>query len=139
MPAAQVDGLRAASVLELVAGEAVHALTLRRVSPVLEAAGQAREVILDGGAALPPGLAGELRWRSSVPHLPPGYVQQHEGVLGAWIARDGVAVFVPLPQAQAGRAVAVDWPPATAVIDEGRFALGLGNAGTPGSAGGGAQ
>ncbi|MFU2487934.1 efflux RND transporter periplasmic adaptor subunit [Thauera sp. WH-1] len=139
VPAAQVDSLRAAVELQLVAGEAVQALTLRRVSPVLEAAGQAREVILDGGAALPPGLAGELRWRSSVPHLPPGYVQQHEGMLGAWVARDGVAVFVPLPQAQAGRAVAVDWPPTTAVIDEGRFALGLGSAGTPEGAGGGAQ
>ena len=125
VPAVQVDGLLAAAPPTLVAGGAEHALRIVRVSPVLDAAGQARDVILAAASALPPGLAGELRWRSRVPHLPPGYVQQREGRLGAWRVRGAEPEFVVLPEAQAGRAAAVDWPADTQVVDEGRFAIGL--------------
>lgn len=128
VPQAQIDSLQAAGAWTLVAGETVRALRIRRVSAVVEAAGQARDVVLEGAAGdgpLVPGLAGELRWRSTVPHLPPAYLQQVNGQLGAWVVRAGEPVFVALPQAQAGRPVAVDWPPQTAVVDEGRFALGL--------------
>ncbi|AVR87719.1 efflux RND transporter periplasmic adaptor subunit [Thauera aromatica] len=123
VPAARIDSLLAASGWTFDAGGGSHALRLLRVSPLLEAAGQVREAVFAAAAALPPGLAGELRWRSARPHLPPAYVQQRDGVLGAWVERDGRPVFVALPEAQAGRPVAVDWPPATALIDEGRFAL----------------
>ena len=41
-----------------------------------------------------------------------------------------------LPEAQAGRAVAVDWPADTQVVDEGRFAIGLE---APADAAGGAR
>lgn len=125
VPAVQVDGLLAAAPPTLAAGGAEHALRIVRVSPVLDAAGQARDVILAAAPALPPGLAGELRWRSVVPHLPAAYVQQREGRLGAWRVRDGEPEFVALPEAQAGRPVAVDWPVETGVVDAGRFALGL--------------
>ncbi len=134
VPAAQVDGLLAAVTPMLVAGGTEHALRIVRVSPVLDAAGQARDVILAAASALPPGLAGELRWRSRVPHLPPAYLQQREGRLGAWLVRDGGPTFVVLPEAQAGRAAAVDWPAQTQVVDEGRFAIGLQ---TPADAAGG--
>lgn len=122
VPAAGIDSLLAAGGWTFEAGGGSHALRLLRVSPLLEAAGQVREAVF-AAAALPPGLAGELRWRSARPHLPPAYVQQRDGVLGAWVERDGRPLFVALPEAQAGRPVAVDWPPATALIDEGRFAL----------------
>ena len=82
-------------------------------------------MILAAASALPPGLAGELRWRSRVPHLPPAYLQQREGRLGAWRVRGAEPEFVVLPEAQAGRAAAVDWPADTQVVDEGRFAIGL--------------
>lgn len=123
VPAVQIANLQAAAGLTLQAGGASYALRLRRVSPLLDAAGQAREVVLDPVTPLPPGLGGELHWRSVTPQLPPAFVQQRDGVLGAWIEREGTPVFVVLPQAQAGRPVAVDWPPATRVIDEGRFTL----------------
>ena len=119
-----------------VAGGAEHALRIVRVSPVLDAAGQARDVILAGASALPPGLAGELRWRSRVPHLPPAYLQQREGRLGAWRVRGAEPEFVVLPEAQAGRAAAVDWPADAQVVDEGRFAIGLQ---APADAAGGAR
>lgn len=136
VPAVQVDGLLAAAPPTLVAGGAEHALRIVRVSPVLDAAGQARDVILAGASALPPGLAGELRWRSRVPHLPPAYLQQREGRLGAWRVRGAEPEFVVLPEAQAGRAAAVDWPADTQVVDEGRFAIGLE---APADAAGGAR
>ena len=123
VPAAQVASLKSAAELVLHAGGGAHVLRLRRVSPLLDAAGQVREAVLDPLAPLPPGLGGELRWRSVTPQLPPAYVQQRDGVLGAWVEREGAPVFVVLPQAQAGRAVTVDWPLATRVIDEGRFTL----------------
>ncbi len=123
VPAAQIASLQAAAELVLHAGGGAHVLRLRRVSPLLDAAGQVREVVLDPLSPLPPGLGGELRWRSVTPQLPPAFVQQRDGVLGAWVEREGAPVFVVLPQAQAGRAVTVDWSPATRVIDEGRFTL----------------
>jgi RND family efflux transporter MFP subunit len=125
VPQGQIDALQAAGAWTLIVGEVEHALQIRRVSAVVDAAGQARDVVLQGEGVLTPGLAGELRWRSTVAHLPPGYLQQRDGKLGAWVVREGAAVFVPLPNAQAGRPVAVDWPPHTAVVDEGRFKLGL--------------
>ena len=123
VPAAQIASLQAVAELVLQAGGGAHVLRLRRVSPLLDAAGQVREVVLDPLSPLPPGLGGELRWRSVTPQLPPAFVQQRDGVLGAWVEREGAPVFVVLPQAQAGRAVTVDWSPATRVIDEGRFTL----------------
>lgn len=125
VPAAQVASLKAAGSWRLVAGEASYALQLKRVSPVVDAAGQAQDAVLVAKASVPPGLAGELRWKSRVPHLPSGYVQQREGALGAWVVRQGAPVFVPLPRAEVGRPVAVDWSPDTAVVDAGRFGLGL--------------
>ncbi|MBP8923422.1 MAG: efflux RND transporter periplasmic adaptor subunit, partial [Thauera sp.] len=125
VPQAQIDALQAAGAWTLVVGDVEHALQIRRVSAVVDAAGQARDVVLQGEGVLTPGLAGELRWRSTVAHLPPTYLQQRDGKLGAWVVREGAPVFVALPHAQAGRAVAVDWPLHTAVVDEGRFTLGL--------------
>lgn len=139
VPQGQIAGLQAAGTWTLVAGDAEHALRIVRVSPLVEAAGQARDVVLQGSGALMPGLSGELRWRSTVPHLPPGYLQEREGRLGAWVVREGAAAFVPLPHAQAGRPVPVDWAPYTQVVDEGRFALGLQAAQEGGQPGGSAQ
>lgn len=125
VPQAQIDTLQAAGAWTLIVGDVEHALQIRRVSAVVNAAGQARDVVLQGEGVLTPGLAGELRWRSTMAYLPPAYLQQRDGKLGAWVVREGAPVFVPLPHAQAGRAVAVDWPLHTAVVDEGRFTLGL--------------
>lgn len=120
-----IAGLRAGKDWALHAGEAVYPLRVSRISPLIERAGQAREVMLVADAGLPPGLAGELRWRSVIPHLPPAYLQQRDGVQGVYVEREGRAIFIELPRAQAGRAAAVELPSDTRVIDEGRFALAL--------------
>ena len=125
VPAAQIEGLRAARAWRLVAGDVEAELELVRVSPLVSTAGQAREVIFSAQAELPPGLAGELRWTSPVPHLPPAWVQQRSGKLGVWLVREGRPVFEALPQAQLGRPVAVDLPTDVQLVDEGRFSLDL--------------
>jgi len=125
VPASQVEAFERAQAWRLHVGDAAHELSVRRISPVVETAGQVREAVLVAASALAPGLAGELRWRSTDPHLPAAYLQQREGVLGAWVVRDGQPQFMPLPQAQAGRPLAVDWPLATELVDDGRFALDL--------------
>lgn len=125
VPAAQVDSLQAAGAWSLVAAGSAYPVRLLRVSPVVEVSGQAREAVFGAAVALPPGLAGELRWRGVTAQLPASFVQQREGGLGAYVERDGKAVFVPLPAALASRPAPVDWPLATRVIDDGRFAIGL--------------
>jgi membrane fusion protein, multidrug efflux system len=125
VPAAQVEGLRVASGWRLVAGDVSAQLRLLRVSPLVSAAGQAREVIFTATSELPPGLAGELRWASAMPHLPATWVQQRGGKLGVWLVREGKPVFQPLPQAELGRPVPVSLPGDTLLVDEGRFSLDL--------------
>jgi membrane fusion protein, multidrug efflux system len=125
VPTAQIDALQAAGEWQLSLGGRAHPLQLERVMPVVEAAGQTHAVVFSVAAPLAPGSAGELRWRAPTPQLPAEYVVQRDGQFGVWLERDGRAVFAELPMVQAGRAVALDWPLDTRVIDEGRFSLGL--------------
>lgn len=129
VPVTQVAALERDAGPVLAAGEARYRVEVRRISPLVEPAGQTREVVLGTRDPLPPGLAGELRWRSPDPQLPPEYVQMRDGRLGAFVVEAGAPVFRPLPGAQAGRPVRVDWPPDTPVVDRGRLAIGLGDAG----------
>lgn len=123
--AAQIDGLKAAGVWTLHIGERAHALRLARVLAVVDAAGQTQTAVFSTPAELAPGLAGEVRWRTVVPHLPGEYVVRHDGRLGVWLEREGKAAFEALPDATVGRTVPVSWPTVTRVIDEGRFGLGV--------------
>ena len=104
-------------------GEAL--LALAADADTATSAGRAWRIPVCFDTELAPGLGGELRWRSRMAHLPASHVQTRADTLGVWLVRGGVPEFVPLPQAQAGRAVAVDWPLETQVVDDGRFALGL--------------
>lgn len=124
VPAAQLDALRGTSAWTLVAGGSPQPLKLERVSPLVDKAGQTREVIFSTPDAISPGTAGEVRWTTPVPHLPAAYVQQREGRYGVFLVRDGKPVFHPLPQFQPGRPVALTLPLETAVVDQGRQTLG---------------
>lgn len=94
-----------------------------RIAPVVDPRAQTRDVILKADRPLVSGSAGELVWTNVTPHLPAAYIQQRERQFGTWIEEGGKPVFRPLPAAQAGRPIALDWPLQTRVIDEGRFAL----------------
>ncbi|MCB1907820.1 MAG: efflux RND transporter periplasmic adaptor subunit [Rhodocyclaceae bacterium] len=123
VPIAQLAELRAAERLLLAAGGREREVRIVRVSGVVDTEGQTREVVLRGDEGLPPGLAGELRWRSPLPHLPAGFLQLRGGHLGAFVIEAGEPVFVPIDGAEFGRPAAVDWPLTTEVVDEGRLGL----------------
>ncbi len=124
VPVEQVPALRAAQP-QLVVGEQAVAVAVRRVSPLVDRGSQAQEVVFVADGPLPPGLAGEVRWRSPTPWLPASHIQQRSGKLGTYVERGGQPVFVALPGAQTGRPARVDWSPDTRVVDGGRQALGL--------------
>lgn len=126
VPAAQLAALKDAKGWSLVAGGSPLPLKLERVSPLVDKAGQTREVIFSVPGAVPPGTAGEVRWTTPVPHLPAAYVQQREGKHGVFLLRDGKPFFHPLPQFQPGRPVALALSLDTAVVDQGRQTLGVG-------------
>lgn len=119
----EIDDIRQARNLVFRQGGNIYPVQIARVSPVIEARSQTREVVLQTDEKLVSGAAGELIWSSRTPHLPPAYVQQRNGESGVWIEQEGAPVFRLLPGAQVGRPVPLDWPLTTLIIDEGRFAL----------------
>jgi membrane fusion protein (multidrug efflux system) len=104
-------------------GGQTYPVRIVRIAPVIDPRAQTRDVIFKADAQLISGSAGELVWASTVPHLPPAYLQQRDRRLGIWVEEGGKPVFKPVPDAQTGRPVPLRWPPDTRVIDEGRFAL----------------
>lgn len=129
VPADQIEELRTAAEWQLWLDDRAHALRLERILAVVDPAGQTQSAVFSATTELAPGRAGELRWRTPRPHLPGEYVVQQEGQLGVWIEENGQARFVALPAATVGRPVAIDWPLDTAILDVGRFRLGLPPAG----------
>lgn len=125
VPATQVNGLLHGEALHYMIEGVAYPVSVARVVPLVEAAGQTQRVILDGPPTLSPGRAGELRWRLATPHLPADYLLHHQGQAGVWLERHGTPVFVAVPEAAAGRPFAVDLALDTRVIDAGRHALGL--------------
>jgi len=131
VPLDRLDELLEAGRWLLAADGREIPLRIERVSRLVEAAGQTREVVLSAAQELPPGLAGELRWRSPRPHLPPEFLQSRNGQLGAFVVEQGQPVFRPIPGAEYGRPAAPGWPADTEVVDEGRLGIGLAVGGRP--------
>ena len=125
VPLAQLAALERADAPRMVAAGKTVPLEIRRISALVDAASQTREVVLSSAAPLAPGLAGELRWQAGRPHLPPEFLQTREGRLGAFVVEQGQPVFRAVDGAQAGRPAAVDWAVDTPVVDGGRLGIGL--------------
>ncbi len=62
------------------------------------------------------GASGRLEWRDPRPTLPATYLQRRKGELGIFVLRQGELVFLPLPNAQEGRAVRVEQLPLTTEV-----------------------
>ncbi|WP_323002517.1 efflux RND transporter periplasmic adaptor subunit [Denitromonas sp.] len=127
VPVSQIASVRAAKAWVLDAAGLEVPLALKRVSPLVDRAAQAQDVVFAPTQAMPIGLAGEVRWAGGQPMLPPAYVQKRDGVFGVYVMDGGTPRFRPLPGAQQGRPVPVpgDWSMDLAVVDEGRFQIGL--------------
>ncbi|HVL75792.1 MAG TPA: efflux RND transporter periplasmic adaptor subunit [Noviherbaspirillum sp.] len=123
VPLGDVPSLRKAREIAFRLGQARHPVKIERITPLVDPHAQTREVILRMQETLAAGVAGELLWTSTTPYLPAAYVQQFRGRLGVWVEEGGKPVFKPVPDAQTGRPVALDWPLDTRIVDDGRFAL----------------
>lgn len=125
IPVGQVDDLKNAAELRLWIGDSTYALRLARVVEAVEAAGQAQIVVFDAHETIAPGLAGEIRWRSSMPHLPAELLVEVRGQLGVWVDEGGEPSFRPIAGAVAGRAAAAAGLADARIIVEGRYSLGV--------------
>lgn len=123
VPVREVASLQKADAPVFRQGDQTYPVKVLRVSSVIDARAQTREVVLRASEPLASGSSGELVWTASTPFLPAAYLQRHDARLGVWVEEEGKPVFKPLPDAQVGRPVALDWPLSTRIIDEGRFAL----------------
>jgi RND family efflux transporter MFP subunit len=123
VPTRELAGLQAARSIVFRQAEQTYPAQIVRIAPVVDARAQTRDVTLKTDQPLVSGSAGELAWTSATPHLPAAYLQQRGDRLGVWIEEAGKPAFKPLPGAQAGRPVALDWPLQTRIVDEGRYAL----------------
>lgn len=125
IPVAQIDDLKQAREVRLWLDDAGHVLTLARVVEAVESAGQAQIVVFQAALPIAPGLAGEIRWRSTVPHIPADLLVEVNGQLGVWVDEGGKAVFRALEGAVTGRAASATGLADARIIVEGRFGLGV--------------
>ena len=90
-------------------------LKLRRIVPALDQRERSQEARFrfQKDSALP-GAPGRVVWKSPQAHLPPDLV---------FVAANGKALFIPIPQAQEGRPVPVNLAPEAAIIIGGRYQL----------------
>jgi len=105
-------------------GRDEYPLIQRAILPDVDPRGDSVEVRLRfTGNRARPGTPGRLVWRSAGLALAPYLVEQREGIPGIFTVVDGHARFVPLPAAQEGRPVAVNLPPETPLVVDGRVGL----------------
>jgi RND family efflux transporter MFP subunit len=125
---ADVAGVRASQRVEFLAADRAVPLKLLRVSATVSAPARTVEVRLAPQQPVTIGSAGQLRWADHRPHLPASLLVQRERRLGVFVVEAGKAKFVPLPEAQEGRAAAADLPPNALVVVSGQAALQDGQA-----------
>lgn len=127
LPPPEVEGLRQATTatFQLPGRADGWPLRLLRVSATVEP-GSRTQVIRLGwatGAALPPGSSGVLTWAEPTPHVPVSLVVRRGHELGIFLRDGGVVRFVPLPDAQEGRAARTTLPGDSLIVVRGQAAL----------------
>lgn len=102
----------------------VQAARLRVLLPLQDERSRSQEARLLLQPPNPlPGATGRLTWRSPIPHLPAWLLVRRDNTLGLFLAREGRAEFLPLPQAQEGRPAPLPNPPEGNVVVAGREGL----------------
>lgn len=101
-----------------------YQIKLRTISKSIDYETRNREVrllFIDKSALH--GTSGKLVWKDSRAHIPGKYLVRRKGVLGIFTIEEGKAKFIPIPNAQAGRATPVSFPDETLIITEGQYSL----------------
>lgn len=126
-PAEQSD-LRDSAVIAFRFLDHDYPLRIERFSPVIDPLSRTMEARLSfSGRPAPVGASGRLVWRGPNPGVPASLLVQRDDTLGVFVARNGKAAFHELPGAQEGRPAAVDLPPGTLLVTEGRQGLSDGD------------
>ena len=129
IPASDAASLEAATAVELESQGRRLPLRLLRLSDVIDP--QSRTRLARFGfvdATADAGASGSLHWRVAGRRLPAELLVQRDGSLGVFVADNGSARFVALPDAQPGRPVDLVDPPAGDIIVEGQQRLQHGDA-----------
>jgi hypothetical protein len=124
IPDELADSLSRAESIEFRSRNETWAVSLLRLSSVIDTSRRSRQARFEFADALPSsGRSGEVFWRVSSGLLPANLVVRRDGKLGIFIAENGKAVFKPLPNAQEGRPVPVDLPLQARIVVTGRDRL----------------
>lgn len=124
---ADAAGLRRASRVEFVPqlGGTAQAVELARITATLQATSrtQTARFTPKGSVDWPAGSTGTVRWQDPTPHIPATLVVRRNGRLGVFVQEGAVARFVPLPDAQEGRAAPTQLKPDTRIVIQGQASL----------------
>jgi len=118
-------GLVSADDLRLVSQGKEWPLSLLRLSPVIDSASRIQKGRFGfSGERAPVGATGEVVWRDASGLIPVPLIVQRDGKLGVFVATDGKARFVRIPDAQEGRpAPAATLPHDANVVTRGQARL----------------
>ncbi len=128
----QIDGVKRAARLTFESNGAGYPVRLRAVLPSADPVARTREarlVFTDRPTIA--GTAGRVVWEGHRKLLPADFLARRDGRLGVFVLENGRARFIELPAAQDGRPVAIELPPSTLLITEGRQRLRDGDAVRP--------
>ena len=129
IPAKLADSLHDARSLYFEARGQRWPVELLRLSPAIEKTRRSRRARFAFVKEAPAvGRSGELVWHVGQGLLPANMVTRRNGELGVFLHQAGKAMFTPLPRAQEGRPVEVEFPAGTEVIVRGRDRLQDGDA-----------
>ena len=124
---ADVAGLRRASRVEFVPqlGGLPQAVQLARITATLQTTSRSQTARFTptGTVDWPAGSTGTVRWQDPTPHIPATLVVRRGGSLGVFVQEGTVARFVPLPDAQEGRAAPTQLKPDTRIVIQGQATL----------------
>lgn len=124
-----LESLRAARDLAFVSPAGRLTVRVLRVSPAIDDTSRTHEVrAAFAGERAPAGAEGRLLWSDPAPHVPGELLVRRGAALGVFVAREGVARFVPLEGAQEGRPARVNLPADARVATDGRNSLSDGQA-----------
>jgi RND family efflux transporter MFP subunit len=124
LPEADAIGLGQARGLAFESQQRRYPVRLLRISEVVEPSTRsriARFAFVDNAA--PAGASGTLHWQAAGGRLPAALLVQRDGELGVFVVDQGIARFVAVPGAQAGRPADVPRAPGALIVTEGQQGL----------------
>jgi RND family efflux transporter MFP subunit len=126
--AGDVATLRSRDELEFVVDARRYPVRLRAAVDALSTGTRNRELRFEFVGERPLiGTPGELSWVDQRAHVPGRVLVRRGAALGLFVVEAGVARFVALPDAQEGRASAVELAPDSAIVVDGHYALNDGD------------